>query len=202
MRPEETPPGHPESEEVAAYLDRTLALADRARVEAHLAECAECRQELVEVSRLLESAPQGEAGRRRAPALAAAAAAAAAVAAVLLLRPAEIPVPRGEVLRSDPPAAVEGVPTIPARAPAEGAAVPGGGLAFAWGGAGDDALYRLTVSDEAGTAHWTGTTADTLLALPAGTTLEPGRAYFWRVDALLPDGRSATTRARRFTTLP
>src|SRR6059036_1669416 len=42
-------------EDVAAYADRGLAAAERARVEAHLAACAECRAEVVAVARLSRS---------------------------------------------------------------------------------------------------------------------------------------------------
>src|SRR5438094_80632 len=66
--------------DVAAYADRGLAAAERARVEAHLAGCAECRAEVVAVARLSRSF-----ARRRRWAVMAPLAAAAAL--VLFLAP-------------------------------------------------------------------------------------------------------------------
>src|SRR3989338_3900686 len=49
---------HLENTEVAAYLDKVLSPADRARVEGHLADCGEGRAEVREVGRLLGSRNQ------------------------------------------------------------------------------------------------------------------------------------------------
>src|ERR1044071_8492463 len=69
---------HLEEADVAAYLDRTLSVADRARVEAHLADCERCREEVTQVARLLHDSVV----RRR---WYSAAGLAAAAAALLLL---------------------------------------------------------------------------------------------------------------------
>ena len=44
-------------EQVAAYVDGTLTVEQRAQVEVHLARCAGCRIEVIEVSRLVEKPP-------------------------------------------------------------------------------------------------------------------------------------------------
>jgi hypothetical protein len=57
--------------------------------------------------------------------------------------------------------------------------------------------YRVTVLTESGEPVWTAETTDTSISLPTGITLEPGRGYFWRVDAVA-DGLSATSGVQRF----
>src|SRR4051812_11821590 len=46
---------HLSVEEVSAYLDGALLDADRERIQAHLADCPECREEVVELSRLIRT---------------------------------------------------------------------------------------------------------------------------------------------------
>jgi hypothetical protein len=194
--------GHLESEEVAAYLDGGLSAKERARAESHLAECDICRAEVVEVSRLLATpAP----ARRPFPRWPAAALAAAAVIAMLfLLRPADVLLrPDTETLRvAEPAIRPDGVESIPVITPPADTPVPAEDLAFAWHSAEPEALYRFTLTEETGEVLWTVATSDTALALPGGLDLRAGGTYFWHVDALLPDGRSATTRVQRLTTRP
>src|SRR2546427_7192239 len=100
-------------EDVAAYADRGLVAAERARVEAHLAACAECRAEAVAVAGL----SRAFARRRRWAGMAPLAA-----AAVLVLFLAPWPRLRdhgGPVLR-EPPVTTAVAPT--AVAPPGGAA--------------------------------------------------------------------------------
>ena len=104
------PPGSgPHLEDaLSAYLDDELAPAARREAEAHLAGCAECREELDEVAaarqavrilpvhatprRLLDGSPvPAAASRRRAAWAVAAAVAAAAVALVLPREPEVVP---------------------------------------------------------------------------------------------------------------
>jgi len=49
--------GHLDEEDFAAFLDRRLSPAERERAEWHLAECSACRQELVEIGRILHLKP-------------------------------------------------------------------------------------------------------------------------------------------------
>jgi hypothetical protein len=180
---------HLESAEVASYLDRALPPAERERVEAHLADCAECRREVIEVSRLRHTS----ASRRR-WLLFAPAAAAAAILIAVLARPADTPGP-GPVLRDG---GEEPSLTVSLVAPTDSATVEGRAVAFTWRSAGDGVSYRLTVTDDWGDVVWSGASADTTARLPS-TSLRTGRPYFWYVDALLPDGRSMTSNVRRFT---
>ncbi len=180
---------HLESGEVASYLDRVLAPAEQARVETHLADCAECRSELIAVSRLRRTRSRSR-WWTVGPAVAA-----AAVVLFVVTRSVSPPGP-GPVLRDggEPPALTVGLIT-----PADSAVTPGRLLRFTWRSAGAGASYRLTLSDERGDVAWSVTSADTTGRPTSGVHLSTGRPYFWYVDALLPDGRSVTSGVRRFT---
>lgn len=188
MTPEAQAGRHLESGEVASYLDRALAPREQARVETHLADCAACRREVVEVSRLRHAS-----GSRRRWFYFAPAAAAAAILILVLAHPANPP-GRGPVLRDG---RGEPGPTVALVAPGDSAAVNAAGLSFTWRSAGRDASYRITLADERGDVVWSAATSDT--ALVPSTQLRAGKRYFWYVDALLPDGRSVTSRVRRLT---
>ncbi len=178
---------HLETGEVASYLDRALAPDEQARVEAHLADCADCRRELIEVSRLRHA-------RFRSrwwvlgPALAAAAA-----ALFFVTRSPDTPATE-PVLRDGGEPAL----TIGLVAPGDSAVSPGS-LTFTWRSAAPRASYRLTLSDERGDVVWSATSIDTTQRPPSRVSWRTGRTYFWYVDALLPDGRSVTSGVRRFT---
>lgn len=180
---------HLASEEVAAYLDNTLSEAECARVRSHLADCNACREELVSVSRLLEGAPRS---RRRFVALSSMAA--AAVLAIFLVRPltdSDLPA-TGQLRGSVTPLTGEGVSGLQAVAPI-GRQTIGDGIVFVWHPALPGATYRFTLTDDLGGKIWVGSTTDTTLALPDETSLPRNRGYHWYVDALRPDGSSATT---------
>lgn len=184
--------GHPCGERVAAYVERKLTAEERTELEAHLAECAECRREVAEVALFLR---RGGSRRRGwlAPSIAAAAAAALLV---VLLWPDGVGEQRGGVLRE--PGAPEGLPPIAAVSPGPGTAVPPGSLVFTWRSVDSDAFYRLTAATAEGEVVWRVETGDTTAVPPAGTRWERGETYYWFVDALLPDGHEATTGVRRF----
>lgn len=180
---------HLGSEEVAAYLDNTLSDAECARVKAHLADCDVCRREVVSVSKLLASAP-----RSRGRVIAFSGVAAAAVLAFLLLRPSPDPgLPTRVAVRGrDTPLAAEGVSGVRAIAP-KGAQTTGDNILFVWGRPSPGATYRFTLTDERGEKIWVGSTNDTTLIVPRQFAPVPKQTYNWFVDALLPDGSSATT---------
>lgn len=77
-----------------------------------------------------------------------------------------------------------------------------GALVFRWLSQPDRPLYRLSVTDASGREVWSTETRDTTIALPAEVSLDRGRTYFWTVDALGADGRSLTSRTKRFSTTP
>ena len=184
---------HPDTEALAAYLSDGLSPAERQTLEAHLAECRDCRAELVGARRLLVLR---RAQLRRKVVLPAAAA--AAVAAVVLLAPVREGSRSEHRLRDLPVSR----PAISVIAPAEGMEVTLAGLRFVWRGYGSASLYRLTVTDVSGHQVWVGETSDTVLTIPGNLNLERDREYLWYVDALDLDGHSASSGIRHLRVRP
>jgi Putative zinc-finger len=166
------PPPHLESGEVAAYLDRALAPADRARLEAHLVDCADCRSEMVAVARLLKARHQA----RRWYGPVGIAAAAAALLLFLWLRPAAPPVGSPEyrepaVTTTISPAVVgpRGVVTVAHE--------------FVWTAVPHADRYRLVLFDDTGRVVWETQTSDTSVLLPDSIELHEAATYLWKVQA-------------------
>ena len=189
---------HPVTEDFAAYLSDALPPSERARLEAHLASCRQCRHEVSSARRLLKARSQWT----RWPVLVPAAAAAVLALAILgqgaLNRTVDQELVRagGEITEA------EAVPSIQVVSPAENAAVATRPITFVWAGHTGRPLYRLTLMDGRGGALYTGDTTDTTVVLPDSVPLVSGRAYFWYVDALDSAGRSMTTGTRRFSLAP
>ena len=189
---------HPTAEEIAAYLSGSLAPAYRAALEAHLADCAECRQQVTSARRVLRTHRKPSAVKWRVPL-----AAAATVALVLLARSPGSVGPGEEPLRSDSGVGgLEAALTIPIVYPLEASTVSPDSIVFVWRAQNGNPLYRLSLTDAGGRQVWGGETTDTSLALPVQVRLAPGQTYYWTVDALTGDGQSLTTRSKRFSTTP
>jgi Putative zinc-finger len=185
---------HPDTEDIAAYLNRSLPSAAHSDLEAHLASCRSCRREVISARRLVQAASL----RSRWPMIVPAAVA-ALLALTLAGRAVLVPTVHRPGVRGPAAAAgTEKVPTIPAFSPPEGRSVPVGTVRFTWGGQLDQPLYRLTLTDGSGKALWVRDTGDTTLAVLADVALAPGRTYFWYVDALDANGEALTTGTRRF----
>jgi putative zinc finger protein len=183
---------HLDASLVAAYVDGRAGSADVARIEAHLADCADCRREVIEVRRLLPG------GTRRWRWSAAAALAAAAVLLLVVGRPGGPHAPTGSSTRSGHTESL--APAI--LAPVDGATMPGSTARFVWHSVSGAAAYRLTLTDERGDVVWTTESTDTGAAPPPTIRLSSGRTYYWSVDVLLRDGRSATTGFHGFRVVP
>ena len=150
---------------IAAYVDHRLGGDERRAVEAHLAECVDCRAEVVAVTRLVWA-------RRRPWLVATGGLGVAAAAAVLVI--ALVPrgvTPDGPVLRNGP----DGTAAIAAVAPPEAATVPADSVRLVWRPVGAEASYRVTVTDARGDPAWSAGTAVT--AITAGPALMPGTVY-------------------------
>ena len=186
------PPGHLPAEILAGYIDRSLPVATRASVEAHVADCTICRAELVATKRLVDAAPPAARGSYR---LAAAAAIAATILVAVLLRPTASPNGR---MRSDGQPAPSTSALAAVTPPAE-SAVAAVDLQFVW--TRDPAVveYTLTVMDADGRTRWSFSTADTSVALPDSVALSAGSTIYWYVDGLRGDGRSVGTGHQRLT---
>jgi hypothetical protein len=192
----DTDPGpHLGDAELARFVDGTLPEEARACLEAHLASCAECRAELHSVVRIVRT----RSSVRRRSLLPIATALAAGLALVLVSRSRPI-----EVTPDAPSRRVRQLPesasSIEIVAPADESHLRSvESVTFTWRRLGEEAAYRLTLSDEAGRPIWSTATSDTTVVLPLEIALANGASYFWYVDALGVDGRSSTSGVRRFT---
>ena len=196
---------HLSEADLAGFLDRDLANAERQRVIAHLDECAACRRELVEMRQMVDSysrardaaaATDGRTGRRRAWRVGLATTlAAAGVVGLLLVRGRTVEPPDANRVREAPaPGEMGGNARIAVVSPPEGATISPHRTVFTWRPTGAD-LYRFALLTESGEPVWTHETSDTTVTLPATVAVRRGESYFWRVDAIA-DGISATTGVR------
>jgi hypothetical protein len=188
---------HPSSEDLAAYVNGTLAGGGRDNLEEHLVKCRECRHDVTTARRLLRQ--QRSPNRRLwlVPAVAAA-------ALVLVVLPRLGPLSsREEAVRSGEGAGSSDVAaTIKVVAPSNGSTIESRSVVFTWNSEPGQPRYDLSLTDAEGRELWSAQTTDTTLTLPNTVSLDRGRTYFWTVDALTVDGRSLTTRAQRFSTRP
>ena len=179
-------------------LKGLLSPEDEQALEAHLAECLECRRVATEAALLL-----GEEARRRkwvVAAPAAALAAAAALALFVILPAGEHGPPVRDTMRSGSDRGLESLPAVEITLPVAENSVQPDSVRFVWRRAAPEALYRLAVTDSAGGRVWETTTSDTTAGIPSDLGLEAGRRYFWYVDALLPDGSEASSGVEEFRT--
>jgi hypothetical protein len=189
---------HLTAEDVAAFIDRRMTAAELPVVQAHLANCRSCREEVASVRRLLVRRPIARPGIL----IPIGVAAAAVIAFVALdLGRARTGVEADRV-RTPAPATLpdDASPRIVALSPAEGDTVRVGRPVLLWSSVAGEPTYRLTMTDASGQPVWSSTTSDTTVTLPANVSLQPRRTYYWYVDALRADGRAVSTGVRRFNT--
>jgi anti-sigma factor RsiW len=179
---------------VASYLENVCDAEQRARVEAHLAECTDCCEELIALEETIRTLPTRRKGRNVIPLVALGAA--AALAGLIVLRPSDNPVelPAGTpiVQRSQP----EERSLIAVLGPESGAVVEAGEVVLRWALVEPDARYLVTVTTSEGDSVWALMTPDSAAAIPVA--LDPGGEYLWYVDALLPGGGTATSGIHHF----
>jgi hypothetical protein len=186
---------HLTAEELAAYLSGPAALAERARLEAHLLACDQCRVEVVSARRSIRI-------QDRSHWLAVGSTlAVAGLAAMLLVGPSlrDVPPPGMEPpLRDGAPLTEEGIVGISIRTPGEGAAVELDRLHFSWVAIPGEVLYVVTVVDADGDVIWEQRTLEPSARWPRGESISSGASLFWFVDALVDGERSATSGVHRF----
>jgi hypothetical protein len=198
---------HLTDSEIAGFLDEDLSPDERRRVAEHLDVCAQCRDEIVQVARLVSAdqanraAPgSGRKGRKKSlvPAGLAGLLAAAAVATVFLVRPGGVPLEEltPELERS----ITEGVGQLVPHLPRDEAVLGRVDLRFVWADHGTES-YRLTVTAEDGALLWSHSLADTVVVPPATVELPSGTRLFWYVDAVSA-GVVARTGVRSFRIEP
>jgi hypothetical protein len=206
---------HLTDSELAGFLDGDLSDAERARAEAHLDACDECRTELIEVARLVADAPEAGAfpvapvqispptsrARQRRPSWPIPAGivglAAAAGLAMILFWPAA---PGWNEQPMQERFGTEATPRLETHFPPDGGAVPRDEVRFAWASH-DTGSYRIMLTAEDGALVWSATLADTVVAPPAELDLPAGRTFYWYVDAI-GIGVVGRTGAHAFTIAP
>lgn len=178
---------HLEATDVAAYLDGALPPADQSRIELHLAHCDVCRAELRDVARLVSAQPH-----RRNWYLPIGVAVAAAATVLLIVRPA--PDRTAAPTHREPVVTTTVAPVLVA---------PRGTVArprrLIWTAVPHADQYRLTLFDDTGRAIWDTQASDTSVSLPASIRLQPGTAYFWKIDAQTGWSRWVSSSLIRFT---
>ncbi len=177
--------GHLTAMEVAAYVDNGLEAAARARVRSHVAECDECRGEVIAVARLARTG-----SRYRWKTLVPLAAAAALVLYFAPWRPSDSTAP---VLREP------GVTTIVAPTPI----APRGAVkalpALTWSSVPLADRYEVTLFDADGSVLWETQTADTTAVVAATVRIVVGVPHYWKVAARTEQGRWVASDLTSFT---
>jgi hypothetical protein len=184
---------HLTDDEMAGYVDRSLAAGERERVEGHLADCSECRAEMRVAANLIRAQKQ-----RKLWYWGSSTVAAAAAVILLVVGPFSRTASEEPTLRAPGATLDAGIRAISAVTPQSGATVDRDDLTFVWESVGADVNYRFTLTNVLGEEIWQADVGDTSVVLSAEITLVPGEVYVWLVDALLLDGRSVTTGSQSF----
>lgn len=190
MSAEQTERDHPSAGVLAAFVDGTLPLAERAAIESHLADCDDCRADVIAAVRYAR--PRVTVRRWFLPA--------AAAAAVLLVtaigRERAHPVTREPVMRepvittTEAPVALapRGVVSRPVR--------------LIWTPVAFADWYRVTLFDDAGRAIYETQTRDTSTVVPDSIRLELRQPYFWKMEAQTEWNRWVASELIEFSVAP
>ena len=168
--------------EVTEYVDGVATPDASARIQSHLAECAECRDEVVETGEIVAATrrPTWIRASRWAPV------AAAAALVFMLVRPTTTPTPAPDTHREAPINATI-VPTIVA---------PVGDVdslaVLVWRAVPTADGYDARIFDGKGSVVWEQSTQDTT-ARPRELQLAPGATYYAEIRALVGYNRFATS---------
>jgi hypothetical protein len=194
-----------DEESLAAYADARVEDGSRARIEAHLSECAFCRgqvaglvklsgQPLPEVDPALVTRAAQLAGRRKPARWRWAVSAAVAACALLALAPglrreAAVPSPASDpgtrAVRKSP--STEVLPEI--AFPREGATIGTQELEFRWNAVESALFYNVRIQGAEGDVLWTSRADGNHIRIPAGV-LQPSRKYYLSVGAYLAQEKS------------
>lgn len=174
---------HLEPREVAAYIDGAMKAEERARIQSHLATCAECRDEVSDAARIIATLPRARAARWRV------ALPAAGIAAMLLV----FLWPRADRDNAVPQHRESAVTTTVA--PVIVAPIGPVSVAdvFTWTSVPHASTYSVRVFDSDGSVIWQRETTDTVLIPPPASTIRAGRSYYWKVEARTGFERSTST---------
>ena len=180
---------HLDPNEVVAYVDRVASPTARARIEAHLATCAECRAEVSDAARIIATVPPARRTRRRALV------SAAGIAAMLLvfLWPRADRGPVNQQHRELPVTTTIAPTILTPVGPVESAPK------FAWSSVPHADRYGVRLFDSNGSVLWQRETTDTVLALPPSLNLREGRSYYWKIEAHTGFDRSTASELVEFS---
>ena len=178
----ESRPPHVDDETFERYACGELNVVDRARVEAHADECADCARVLRGLTMLAREAARFDTSRARSarpwPSWGIPATIAAALAIAVLAPMA------WRTLRNGSNASVvreASSDVIQAIAPQ--GTVAADSLTFAWHGWDGATRYEVRLFGADGALVWSGSTDDTSIPLPPEIKLAP-RRYYWQVRAV------------------
>jgi hypothetical protein len=166
---------HLEPGDVAAYVDTALHGPARRAVESHLAACAQCRAEVIDVGGVIRTMPRSRQRRYWIPA--------AAAAAVLLLWVAPPIDQDAPVIHRD-----ESVTLTPAPRPLAATTADAAPMA-AWSPVPTADRYRARLFNAAGMVLWERETTDTIAVVPDSIALQVGTPHFWKVESHSGFGR-------------
>ena len=186
---------HLSVDQLAAHLDRRLRGTERESVVAHLVECAECRREYVATSEVVGAPRRTWGWARTGIGLAIAAAIVFAAVPRAFRRPGAATMREVSAERASIP---DIAPPIQIATPTDGERLTGTDVRLAWHPHGKDALYHVTVQTADGAVIWKAETHDSSYTLPRSVQLASGATYYWIVDALHADGRTAHSPATGF----
>jgi len=173
--------------EIAAYLDRGLGMADRERIEAHLATCEECRENVLSSEALVV------ANRRPRRIMITV----ASLAAVAMLAIVAVPSLRQSSLDNVPITRDTQIRVLAAHSPAS---YPDRkSLRFSWAAVAEAVDYNVVLSLPDGTTLWSTKIRDTTTVVPDSVTITPRKEYVWSADAELENGDVMSTGLRSFT---
>jgi hypothetical protein len=180
---------HLDAMSLARYVEGTADSDERARCAAHLAECHDCRADLIESRRILANRPRRARWTWLAPA--------AAAAAVLLL------VWSGPLAHHSQPVTRD-APLTATTAPFPVA--PLGNVArldtLRWKAVPGVLHYQVTLFTAEGQVMWRTTTPDSFAAPGDVLPLVPSTTYYWQIKAETSYGRWVESELVGFTLVP
>ena len=178
--------GHLDPAEVAAYVDRVVEGDARHRIEAHLASCAECREELVDATRIAATLPHQSRISMWVPV------AAAAALILMVVWPRAVREPPLE--HREAPVTV----TVAPRALSPVGAVDSAPMLL-WSSVPHTDQYQVRVFSADGSVVWERETNDTSVAIPDSIGVRSGRSYHWKVEAHTGFDRRAASELIEFS---
>ena len=197
MTPDSTlPSAHLDDDAIAAYIDDSMSDSDRRLAESHLSLCDDCRAEVVAASAAVSSAPGARARSWRSWRGVGAVAAAAVMIALATTLPRDSA--DRDVVRDASSPEYGARPTVTVVNPGDGMRLSGA-RRFVWRSIADGTSYRFTIGDSSAQPIYSITVQDTSAAIPASVQLVSGQQYFWYVDAIRPDGVTASSGLKSFT---